>query len=242
MLGLALRSVDHTLLERQLAYHGAAGVDVVVVPFDTRVSSPLEILQAPAGVDAVAYAREHARCDWILESDGDTFWWPRGGSLVEVLTALPDRYGEIIGGERRFLRRAGGDRSAIPTVRRAGITTSTLAARRCGERVGATLPAWRPLEVFRLASDAADGAATVVDTRLADAFATLESGGEGTELRFPRPSVADDATYALELAASEPDELAVVRLTASLDALERRIEELERTRLLWLRRQLRRFF
>jgi hypothetical protein len=240
MLGLALGSVDEALLERQLAYHRAAGVDVFVVPFGTKLACALEILEAPAGVDVAAYARDHAGCDWILESDANTFWWPRGWSLGEVLAALPDRYGEIIGAERVFPLPESGDMSIVPAVRRAGISTSTLTARRCGGRVGTTLPTWRPLEVFRLAPVVADGAATVADTRLTDALAAVESGGEGGELRFPRPSIADDATYALELAASESDELDVVRLVASIDALEQRIDELERTRFLWLRRQLRR--
>ena len=44
--------------------------------------------------------------DWVLNADADEFWWPRGGSLKEVLTTVPERYGVIRGCWRHFLPRA----------------------------------------------------------------------------------------------------------------------------------------
>ena len=63
----------------------------------------------------------------------------------------------------------------------------------------------------------------VVDTRLRDALRTLR---EGNGLTFPRPTVVDEAAYAVDVAAlGEAD---VVRLLRRLDTLEQRLLTIER--------------
>lgn len=47
--------------------------------------------------------------DWVVNADADEFWWPRAGSLKDVLALVPDRYGVVRGCWRHFLPRAGGD-------------------------------------------------------------------------------------------------------------------------------------
>ena len=43
--------------------------------------------------------------DWVIHSDADEFWWPRGGTLKDVLATVPDRYGVVRGCWRHFLPR-----------------------------------------------------------------------------------------------------------------------------------------
>jgi hypothetical protein len=43
--------------------------------------------------------------DWVINSDADEFWWPRSGSLKDVLSAVPERFGVVRGAWRHFLPR-----------------------------------------------------------------------------------------------------------------------------------------
>src|SRR5262249_12930310 len=74
----------------------------------------------------------------------------------------------------------------------------------------------------------------VVDTRLRDALRTLAAGDK---LVFPRPTVVDEAAYAVDVATlGEAD---VVRLPRRLDTLERRLVSVERRPSVRIERKLR---
>ena len=45
--------------------------------------------------------------DWVINSDADEFWWPRGASLSQVLAAVPPRYGTVGAFLRVFCPRHG---------------------------------------------------------------------------------------------------------------------------------------
>jgi hypothetical protein len=45
--------------------------------------------------------------DWVINSDADEFWWPRGASLSGVLEAVPPRYGTVGAFLRVFCPRPG---------------------------------------------------------------------------------------------------------------------------------------
>jgi hypothetical protein len=72
-----------------------------------------------------------------------------------------------------------------------------------------------------LARGRADGS-LVTDTRLRDALRALRNG---EDLSFPRPSVVDDAAYAVDVASlGEAD---IVRVQRQVDALEKRLRSIE---------------
>ena len=43
--------------------------------------------------------------DWVIHSDADEFWWPRGESLKDVLSSIPQRYGIVRALLRHFVPR-----------------------------------------------------------------------------------------------------------------------------------------
>jgi tetrahydromethanopterin S-methyltransferase subunit G len=50
--------------------------------------------------------------DWVINSDADEFWWPRGASLSDVLSAVPPRYGTVGAFLRVFCPRPGDEHFA----------------------------------------------------------------------------------------------------------------------------------
>jgi len=114
---------EEDVIESHLEFHLAAGVDLVIVTNNGSVDGTpailerferqgrVRVIQEPAGefrqrewVTRMARlaATEHG-ADWVLNSDADEFWWPRGGSLQEVLAAIPGRYGIVQAFVRHFV-------------------------------------------------------------------------------------------------------------------------------------------
>jgi hypothetical protein len=126
------------IIERQLQFHLAAGVDFFVVTDHESADGTSEILEryVRAGVlhriPVVSSAKRQAEwvtsmarmaagdfgADWVINSDADEFWWPVGGDLKEVLARVPERYGIVQTFVRAFLPRPGeGDFTERMTVR-----------------------------------------------------------------------------------------------------------------------------
>jgi len=114
------------VLETHLAYHLAAGVDVVIATDHRSSDGTTEILESYARAGHVQLFREHGErihqsewvtrmarfaatefdADWVINSDADEFWWPRGASLKEVLAAVPTAFGVAYALSRSFVPRA----------------------------------------------------------------------------------------------------------------------------------------
>ena len=113
------------VVDAQLSYHLHAGVDLVIATDNASSDDTTEILERyeragrlrllrEPGDDmrqaewvtrmARLAATEHG-ADWVLHADADEFWWPRGGSLKDVLQTVPARYGVVRGCWRHFLPR-----------------------------------------------------------------------------------------------------------------------------------------
>jgi glycosyltransferase involved in cell wall biosynthesis len=116
------------IVDAHLAFHLNAGVDFVVAIDNGSDDGTAEIFESYArdghlsltrddrdyrqGEWVTRMARRAATdfgADWIINSDADEFWWPRGGSLKDVLAAVPRRYGVVRGMWRHFAARPFGD-------------------------------------------------------------------------------------------------------------------------------------
>jgi hypothetical protein len=215
---------DPEVADANVAFHRNAGVDVVV---------PAE------GDDPIRVAAAKLGADWAFGAAADEFWWPRGGSLKEVLASVPERYGEVRALVREFV--AGPDDGSFFAERmveratgpRADGLRSVYRGARLDDTEPVPLRGWYPLELLTFPGRPAEGE-TVTDTRLRDALRALRrpdgdgfalpEGGE-SRLSFARPSVVDEAAYAVEVAALGESDLA--RLRQRLEELEGRLAALE---------------
>ncbi len=113
------------VVDAQIAFHLHAGVDFVIATDNASTDGTTEILERwergghlrlirEPGQDmrqdewvtrmARLAATEHG-ADWVINADADEFWWPRSGSLKDVLATVPRRYGIVRGCWRHFLPR-----------------------------------------------------------------------------------------------------------------------------------------
>ncbi len=122
---LARDEID--VVDSWLAFHLNAGVDLVIATDNRSQDGTTEVLEGYARSGQVHLIREPgvdlrqdewvtrmARlaatefgADWVINSDADEFWWPRGASLAEVLEVVPPRYGTVGAFLRVFCPRPG---------------------------------------------------------------------------------------------------------------------------------------
>jgi hypothetical protein len=154
-LAMTLRARDEAdIVDAQIAFHLNAGVDVVVAIDHSSTDGTGEILESYARQGYLHLIREDAvemhegewatrmsrlaatelQADWIIPSDADEFWWPRGGSLKEVLASIPERYGIVRALLRQFVPRP---------------DDGTFFAERMTARVATSAPINDPTSLFR---------------------------------------------------------------------------------------------
>ena len=113
------------IVDAQIAFHLHSGVDFVIATDNLSRDGTDEILERHRqaghlhliredGIDArqdewvtrmARLAATDFGADWVVNADADEFWWPRGGSLKDVLSAVPERFGVVRGAWRHFLPR-----------------------------------------------------------------------------------------------------------------------------------------
>jgi hypothetical protein len=132
------------VIESWLSYHLNAGADFVVATDNRSEDGTTEILERFARDGHLHLIREPgddlrqdewvtrmARlaatefgADWVINSDADELWWPRGESLAHVLEAIPPRYGTVGAFLRTFAPRPDSD---APFAERLTVRFSALA-------------------------------------------------------------------------------------------------------------------
>ena len=132
------------VIESWLAFHLNAGADFVVATDNNSVDGTTDVLERYARDGHVHLIREPGNdlrqdewvtrmarlaatdfgADWVINSDADEFWWPRGASLARVLEAIPPRYGTVGAFLRTFAPRPEGDE---PFAERLTVRFSALA-------------------------------------------------------------------------------------------------------------------
>ena len=117
------------IIDAQIAFHLSAGVDLIVATDNRSDDGTLEILerwertgrlhlirepgddmrQAEWVTRMARFAATELAADWVINSDADEFWWPRGGTLKDVFETIPARFGVVRGCWRHFLPRPEGE-------------------------------------------------------------------------------------------------------------------------------------
>jgi hypothetical protein len=117
------------IIDAQIAFHLNAGVDFVIATDNASRDGTTEILEAYERAGCLHLIREPAEglrqgewvtrmarlaarefaADWVINSDADEFWWPRGASLKDVLDPIPERYGIVTAFWRSFVPRPDDD-------------------------------------------------------------------------------------------------------------------------------------
>jgi hypothetical protein len=118
------------VVDAQIAFHLAAGVDLVIATDNRSDDGTTEILERYAREGHLHLIREPGEdlrqtewvtrmarlaatdfgADWVLNTDADEFWWPRGGDFRELFAAVPGRFGVVRGAWRNFVPRPDDDR------------------------------------------------------------------------------------------------------------------------------------
>lgn len=114
---------EEEILEANIEYHLAQGVEFVIVTDHGSTDATPEILSSyeKRGIARVfrAEGTEHHQsqrvtrmarlaavehgADWVINNDADEFWWPAVGNLADVLAAVPPHYGQVIARRNNFL-------------------------------------------------------------------------------------------------------------------------------------------
>src|SRR5436190_4328607 len=121
---------EEDVLESNLRYHLAQGIDFFIVTDNGSVDRTPQILRRYQEAGLVHLIEEPDRdfehrgrawvtrmaqmaasdfdADWVIHADADEFWWPVGGNLKQVFAAVPDPYGTLLAPRPEFVGRPDG--------------------------------------------------------------------------------------------------------------------------------------
>jgi hypothetical protein len=113
------------VVDAQIAFHLHAGVDFLIATDNRSQDGTTEILERYERAGVLRLLREEGEdmrqdewvtrmarlaatehgAEWVINADADEFWWPRSGSLRDVLRSIPERFGVVRGCWRHFVPR-----------------------------------------------------------------------------------------------------------------------------------------
>ena len=117
------------IVETNLAYHRAQGVDFFILMDRKSTDGTREILrrweeeglarlllrdvecfdQGPWVSEMARLAHDEYGADWVINNDTDEFWWPAEGTLRTVLEAVPEDVGVLVVPRHNFAPRPPGE-------------------------------------------------------------------------------------------------------------------------------------
>jgi len=233
-------------LEAHVDFHLGAGVDVVFiaaphadVPDRLARRADVHVVKGETHETARVAAAEGG-ADWVIVSDANEFWWPRGGTLKELLEPVAPSYGSVQALPRQFVPVT--QKTEPFSERMIHRLLQTRAERRYVRRADGhdgrldAVRGWFPIEVLRFPLDDEPGGGydedalrrgveegvLSVDTRVRDALRAL---ADGRSPDFAHTDVVEEARFAADLAAlGEAD---IVQARDRMDELEARLATLE---------------
>jgi hypothetical protein len=128
-IGMTINVRDEAdIIEDNLRFHAAQGVDFFVVADHGSVDSTKEVLEPHVASGLVHLVEVEARdildllnqhmarlaglaaergADWVIHNDADEFWWPVVGDLRDAFTSIPPDYGLLLAPRAEFPPRPG---------------------------------------------------------------------------------------------------------------------------------------
>jgi hypothetical protein len=149
------------IIDANLRYHRAQGVDLFVIADHESTDGSLEMLQeyehaglitleqisGPVrevqgeGRSRLARIAFELGADWVFHNDQDEFWWPLTGDLKQALSTVPSRFGLVLAPRTEFVPRPGeGFFAERMTVREARFRRPPKTAHRTHPQVRITQP------------------------------------------------------------------------------------------------------
>ena len=130
-LAMAMKVRDEAdIIELNLRYHAAQGIDEFIVTDNGSTDGTLEVLErwrddgrlrlisepesedfrdkAHWWVTRMGRMGAEVGADWVLHADADELWWPVAGDLKEAFAAVPEEYGAVVGPRSEFVARPDG--------------------------------------------------------------------------------------------------------------------------------------
>jgi len=155
------------ILEDNLRYHCAQGVDFFVIVDTGSTDGTLEILERyeraglvklerveggihdmkRGGEEEITRMASEMGADWVIHNDADEFWWPAAGNLKDALAMVEEPFGMVVAPRTEFVARPGGGPFAQRmTVREARFRRPAKSAHRAGTEISLRGP--HPVEIW----------------------------------------------------------------------------------------------